>query len=229
VWSRCCWSWPPRPPTRALRWVRDNITAFGGGPDKATIAGESAFALLAVSAATQPIFGPVTHMAVPGQLLGPDLLTRRSPLSSAGAAATSAATAPLTDRIFSCPAQEEQRALSRRAPVYAYEFNDQHAPLPPIEGLGVPVGAAHAFELPYLFDIAGWTSRLDPAQLLLSEEMIHYWARFVNTGNTKVDGQPTWPRYSTGAQVLSFVPENTRLIDNFSADHHCARYGMLPN
>lgn len=29
--------------------------------------------------------------------------------------------------------------------------------------------------------------------------------------------------------MLSFVPDNTGLIDNFSADHYCALYGMLPD
>ena len=169
----------------------------------------------------------MTDTAVPGQLLGPDLLTRRCPLSSAGAAATTAATAPLTDRIFSCPAQEEQRALSRRAPVYAYEFNDQPPNHPSAVSLSQSAPRTRASCPTCSTSPDGPTSYLP--QLRLSEEMIHYWTRFVNTGNTKVDGQPTWPRYSESAQVLSFVPENTRLIDNFSADHHCARYGMLPN
>ena len=59
--------------------------------------------------------------------------------------------------------------------------------------------------------------------------MIGYWTRFVNTGNTQVEDQPNWPRYSEGAQVLSCVPHNTRLITNFSTEHHCALYNTLPN
>lgn len=79
-----------------------------------------------------------------------------------------------------------------RAPEYAYEFID------------------------------GARDRLDGAQRRLSHRMINYWAQFVNTGTVNVDNQPARPRYAEGARVLSLAPDNTTLIDNFSADHHFA-------
>ena len=99
----------------------------------------------------------------------------------------------------------------------------------PGAGSAIPFGAAHASELPYLFDINGATDKLDDAQRRLSNQMINYWTQFVNTGDTDVSHQPAWPRYSEGARVLSFAPDNTTLIDNFSADHHCTLYDTLPN
>ncbi|HZZ50438.1 MAG TPA: carboxylesterase family protein [Pseudonocardia sp.] len=175
------------------------------------------------------ILGPDAETTTVGQLLLTDALARRlPPVYGLGAAASSAVTAPITDSVIACPTQRMQRALSWRAPVYAYVFNDRRAPQLPRAGSAIPVGAAHAFELPYLFDIDGATDRLDAAQRRLSDQMINYWAQFVNTGNVDVDNQPAWPRYSEGARVLSLAPDKTRLIDNFSADHHCAVYDHLP-
>jgi para-nitrobenzyl esterase len=189
--------------------------------------------LLLAAATTGPVqklLGVDADKTLPGgEILLTDSLARRiPPVYDLGVAASTAATAPITDQIMSCPVQQMQRGLSRRVPVYAYEFTDRRAPQ--LEGAGslVPLGASHAFELPYLFDLAGATEKLDDAQRRLSAQMINYWSQFVNTGNPGVNGQPAWPRYSEGARVLSLVPDHTRLISNYSADHHCALYDRVP-
>ena len=78
--------------------------------------------------------------------------------------------------------------------VYAYEF---------AEG-----DAAHSAELPYLFGGDG----------PLARAMIGYWSSFARTGD------PGWPAYSDGGQVLSLKTGDIRPVD-FAAEHHCAFWG----
>lgn len=65
-----------------------------------------------------------------------------------------------TDGIFSCPARNADKLLSKFVTIYAYEFNDENAPPPqssfnppppPFKGpLTFPLGAYHTAELQYL-------------------------------------------------------------------------------
>jgi para-nitrobenzyl esterase len=180
----------------------------------------------------QNVLGVDAASTVPGaQLLLTDSLARRlPPVSGLGTAVSAAATAPITDEAMSCPVQRIRRGLATEAPVFGYEFADQHAPQLPGAGSPVPMGAAHAFEIPYLFDIAGATDKQDAAQRRLSAQMINYWTHFVNTGTVAVAGQPGWPRYTaSGGSVLSLAPGRIRPISDFPAEHHCALYDRLPH
>jgi para-nitrobenzyl esterase len=59
----------------------------------------------------------------------------------------------VSDANFACPALQIDRWTSRWVPTFAYEFNDDHAPLrypPPPAG---PPVATHKSEFPYLFDL----------------------------------------------------------------------------
>jgi len=107
--------------------------------------------------------------------------------------------------------------------VYAFEFNDRGAPAPePLRAAPVPLGAGHARELRYLFDMGG-APALDPAQRLLSEEMIGYWSRFVSTGAPDVAGQPEWPQLNPEQpQRLSLNAGGSAVTSDFAARHRCA-------
>ncbi|MFJ6780417.1 carboxylesterase/lipase family protein [Streptomyces yangpuensis] len=127
----------------------------------------------------------------------------------------------LTDASFICPTLRDGAALRRHVPVYGYRFSDRDAPdftgLPPVPGL--PLGAAHGFELPYLFTIAP----LSGAQQRLADRMAGYWTAFARTGVPAAPGAPRWPLLGASARVLSLAPGagGIRTVDS-RAEHHCA-------
>ncbi|EME98621.1 carboxylesterase family protein [Streptomyces mobaraensis NBRC 13819 = DSM 40847] len=127
--------------------------------------------------------------------------------------------AVLTDRSWTCTTLRADRLLAARVPVYGYEFADRSAPnlfgLPTVPE--VPYGAAHGFELPYLFDArAPFTA----GQRALSARMTDAWTRFARTS---VPG-PEWPGFGGPApRVLSLAPGagGIRPVDA-AAVHRCA-------
>ncbi|MCM6778479.1 carboxylesterase family protein [Nocardia sp. CDC159] len=127
-----------------------------------------------------------------------------------------------TDRDFVCPILDMADGLAKAAPVYAYEFADAHAAVPPEwSGLPFPLGAAHALELPYLFDrVEGLPAPPTSDQRALSQQMIRYWAAFVNATDPAVGDQPAWPRY-TAQRALQFAPGDTKVTTDAASEHRC--------
>ncbi|MFG2996961.1 carboxylesterase/lipase family protein [Streptomyces sp. NPDC048340] len=134
--------------------------------------------------------------------------------------------AVLTDVSFVCPALRDGRALGRHVPAYLYRFDDRDAPnyagLPQIPGF--PYGAAHGFELPYLFDAP---VVLTGPQRALADRMADYWVRFARTGNPNGPGAPRWTA-SAPSSALSLAPGpgGIRPVDA-GAEHHCALWESL--
>lgn len=133
--------------------------------------------------------------------------------------------AVLTDVSFVCPTLRDGAALGRRVPVYTYRFSDRSAPdftgLP--EPPDLPYGAAHGFELPYLFTIVPLTG----PQRRLADRMTDYWTAFARTGVPAAPGAPRWPGDRTAARVLSLAPGagGIRTVDA-RAEHHCALWDV---
>ncbi|SAL01769.1 carboxylesterase [Caballeronia calidae] len=128
-----------------------------------------------------------------------------------------------TDYLFSCPALMIDKWASEKTTVHAYEFNDRTAPsyIPPTT---YPLGAAHTFELSYIFSgfhggKLGYAVKLNSFQKKLSDEMVHFWTSASNTAQWA-----DWPRFE-GAQpsLMQFMlPENHRLpVTEFAKRHHC--------
>jgi para-nitrobenzyl esterase len=92
--------------------------------------------------------------------------------------------------------------------------------------LPFPVGASHSLELRYLFDVGG-APALDPAQQVLSDQMIDYWSEFVATGAPDVAGQPAWPELGTSDNRLSLRPGDVRVITDFDQTHQCPFWASL--
>ncbi|WP_041823699.1 carboxylesterase/lipase family protein [Streptantibioticus cattleyicolor] len=68
-----------------LRWVRDNIEAFGGDPGRVTVGGQSAGAFSALHLAVDPATAPLVHQVVAES--GPWDLAPQEPAEADGAAA----------------------------------------------------------------------------------------------------------------------------------------------
>ncbi len=133
--------------------------------------------------------------------------------------------AAVTDGAFACVSDRISGELSRTGPVYAYEFNDRAAPAPEVmRTLPFPVGASHSLELRYLFDVGG-APPLNPAQQVLSDQMIDYWATFVRTGDPAVDGLPDWPEFD-GAR-MSLRPDGSRVDNGYAREHQCPFWAEL--
>ncbi|MFJ8014843.1 carboxylesterase/lipase family protein [Streptomyces sp. NPDC096339] len=135
--------------------------------------------------------------------------------------AAAAWAAVLSDASFTCPTLRDSGALARHVATYGYRFGDRDAPnftgLP--EPAGLPYGASHGFELPYLFTMAP----LAGPQRELADHMVRYWAAFARTGSPDGAGGPRWPLYRGPDSVLSLAPgaEGLRTVDA-RAEHHCA-------
>jgi para-nitrobenzyl esterase len=138
--------------------------------------------------------------------------------------------AAVTDGVFACTADRLADSLSRNAPVYAYEFDDPHAPAPKLlRDAPFPVGASHSLELRYLFNVGG-AAPLDPAQRVLSDQMISYWSHFVTNGAPKAAGLPGWPAQTGDPDHnfwMSLRPDGSRAITNFEAAHQCPFWASL--
>ena len=134
-----------------------------------------------------------------------------------------------TDSLYSCPAHADDLLYSTRVPVYAYEFDDRHAPPFFDAPENIPQGAFHASEVAYLFpfhDLAPLTS----SQRRLSRVMVGYWSHFIASGNPNASGLPSWPRF--GRRTRRGGTSRTHLIQElkpgavkpsgaFVADHRC--------
>ena len=133
--------------------------------------------------------------------------------------------AAITDQTFACGGWLIDHWVSRHAPVYAYQFNDRHAPeqfLPPVPGYDY--GAAHAIELQFLWDLPELpgTRALSAEERALSGAMVQYWTRFAATGTPNGSGAPAWAIYSKETEaVQSLLPPAPQPESGFGAQHHC--------
>ncbi len=170
----------------------------------------------------RPMIASTLHVSA--QIAG--LIAAQYPLSGYSSPAIALSTVG-TDAIFACPTLLADQAISRYAPLYAYEFNDENAPSP-YPSPGFAYGAAHASELQYLFGLpASAHGILSPQQQQLAAAMRQEWTSFARSGTPSATGAPAWPRFSTGTQaMLSLVPPEPAVEATFAAEHHCAFWAL---
>ena len=146
------------------------------------------------------------------------------PLSSFGSASEALA-ATVTDQVFACTARRLNRLASKFVPVFAFEFADRtapsYAPLP-----SFPYGAAHTFEIMYLFPLyhggLGTPHPLNQAQERLSDDMVDYWTTFAKLGDPNSGYTPYWPNFTVPAELVqSLQLPRPVTISTFGTEHQC--------
>jgi para-nitrobenzyl esterase len=156
-----------------------------------------------------------------------------------------------TDLLFACNGFDSNSDLSKRVPVFAYEFDDPNAPSTAgvlgagSNSSGFTTASQHAAELQYIFNFgADFTA----AQARLATDMKTYWANFVKTGNPNFGslnilaggaappGQPPfWLPFNTllgnQIQVLTpqrlLTPQGPHPFDKFRTEHFCDTWQPL--
>lgn len=169
----------------------------------------------AITAATYPALARAAFGANAPRVLAQYPLTRY-------ATPVEAWSAVITDSAWSCPTLAGNQALAKVTSVFPYEFAEPNAPN--VNGLkvpGMPQGAAHATDLPYLFDLDGH-NLLTGAQVHLGEQMVNLWASFARTGRpgAAVAGSPD----STSVLALTSAGLHTADV---SAEHNCGFWTTL--
>ena len=99
----------------------------------------------------------------------------------------------VTDAWFVQPARQLLRG--RRAagsPAFQYEFTRNSRRFP-------AAGAAHAVELPYVFNTLS-AEIFTAEDRKLGETIIGYWVQFAASGNPNQNGLPVWPEFERGAE-----------------------------
>lgn len=131
--------------------------------------------------------------------------------------------AVIGDADFACPTARADGLLAARVSVWRYEFADQHAPPLTPGAPPFPLGAPHASELPYLFDLGGHPRDLTAAQHRLADTMIDYWTRFARTSDPNGPSSPHWHRQT----VLSLAPDHIVPTRTARTRHHCTFWNAL--
>jgi para-nitrobenzyl esterase len=128
----------------------------------------------------------------------------------------------VSDAEFACPALQVDRWMSKRAPTFAYEFDDGTAP-PIFAGPGFPPFATHSSEIQYLFDQpnAKYAAPLNAEQETLAASMRKAWTNFAARGRPST-AAVSWPSFNRSSDVLSLALPQPQVESSFAMTHHCA-------
>ena len=122
-------------------------------------------------------------------------------------------------------------------PVYAYEFNDRHAPYYYPAMPGFTPYAAHTIDIQFLFPMwhggilgvsgASQSPALTPEERRLSDQLVAAWTNFAKTGNPNGTGNEPWPRFANKEGVPEYLSQNVPALSTFTnaqfgADHNCS-------
>lgn len=97
--------------------------------------------------------------------------------------------------------------------VWAYRFDWDEGGTMAFMDTSKLLGAAHAMEIPFIFNHFDFFGRLDPAlfndrnadgRIELAQSMGAYWASFARTGDPGAAGGPDWPAWRDGGVLMRF-------------------------
>jgi para-nitrobenzyl esterase len=82
-------------------------------------------------------------------------------------------------------------------------------------GAPIPVGAAHASELAYVFRHLDQNPAIKSTdeEKRLSDIISRYWTNFAKTGNPNGEGLPLWPLFDENKATVMYLKETPHLID----------------
>jgi para-nitrobenzyl esterase len=122
----------------------------------------------------------------------------------------------------------ERKCAQHAAPVYMYIFTHESDML--IPGTQHKLGAAHALEIPYEFNIvrpAGQDQNSeanrpgpnmmaisDPTSVQTAHNMSEMWSTFARTGHPGAKGQPKWPAYTLQMRATMEVNVQCTVVDD---------------
>ena len=136
----------------------------------------------------------------------------------------------ITASTFACPALTTNSLIERRAPVWAYEFDDPRAvnrlPRAPFTP---PLKAFHSSEIAYVLQtpwLAADPARFDPAQRALSDRMQAAWADFARAGDPNGPDLARWPADHGGAP-LQLRPDGDRPVAGVADARRCGFWRSL--
>ncbi|MGC9439016.1 carboxylesterase/lipase family protein [Streptomyces sp. WG5] len=153
--------------------------------------------------------------------LGPEkaaAVAARYPVSAYDGSPALALSAVLTDADQARYTVDTGRALARAVRTYTYEFADRETPwyadAETYAKPSFPMGAAHTFELPYLFELTEFDPLTEP-QRALSDAVIRIWSDFARRG--EAPWKATTPS-ALNARSLASGTGGIRPVD-FAKDH----------
>ena len=151
-------------------------------------------------------FGAANAPAIMARYTGASYPTPESSLS-----------AVITYGVFACAARRAARALEAAGvPVFLYQFTHPFNP-----GLASGLGAAHSFEIPYVWGNTWLGARPPDTDQPLITSMQGYWGRFATAGDPNGGGAPAWPPYSTDTDqniVLDLTVATASGLDSSDCD-----------
>jgi para-nitrobenzyl esterase len=137
--------------------------------------------------------------------------------TSAYATPQASVSAIITYGGLACPTRTAARAVAAAGvPVFLYQFTHPFNP-----GLASGLGAAHSFEIPYVWGNTWLGARPPDTDQPLIDSMQTYWGQFATTGNPNSGGQPAWPAYSMAADqnmVLDLTLATASGLDSSECD-----------
>jgi para-nitrobenzyl esterase len=110
--------------------------------------------------------------------------------------------------------------------VYAYIFTYESQRIVP--GTQHRVGAAHALEIAYKFDLVGADQKTGdaaptatrtmmdtgPDSVKTADNMSQIWSNFARTGRPGAKGQPDWPAYDTTRRATMLINAECKIVDD---------------
>ncbi|HKR27717.1 MAG TPA: carboxylesterase family protein, partial [Acidobacteriaceae bacterium] len=122
----------------------------------------------------------------------------------------------------------ERKFAQHGAPVYAYIFTYESQRIVP--GTQHIVGAAHAMEIAYKFDLiqplqtstagdpppTATRTMMDTGQASVktAKNMSEMWSTFARTGRPGATGQPEWPPYDTTRRATMLINADCKVVDD---------------